>query len=649
MATQAAQFDLSTAFLDQPKTLAYGLVRGAGNKILQHELADKSRVAFFILGEGPWDSLLRLWINNKLVTLPSSSTVRFHPGLDGEIGFGMGAVSTGGDQHVDQFFTLVPGGLDPITFSRCAWLALKVAPDPAAPSADLTVLADYQAMQVRQFDASGNQTAFAWTQNWAWIICDFLIRKMILREGKVNQPLVTAELARFDWPAFSAAATYYDAVLAGGQKRFSDGGVVFLGTDTADRALEQLLLMCRSFLLEANGKFSLRVDKPRNWVFTFTSDNVLAKSVDIRKTNIQTAINQLTPAFRDLTIATGSSDDATRFAIASDPQVNHEAHQRATGTRGAGLSLMPNVRPLVLDLGNNTPERVHRILNAMVIRQLGDDVDANTAYIAPFTAEWTGYEDSLRVEPGDVVLLDRSLGEEVGTAPKRSNATRIQTSGGTATQKFVGTAVPVSAAGQVYEVQVTITNNGTAAFVVANNLPTPPAQIVYPGETRNVLLVGTGDGSAPVNIDIVAGSIGDAIDCVARDPLARRAGVDENLFLTNGLALDFTTGWAGYNGAVVTLTQGAQLGVEPFLCEAMEIEENPDGTRRFVALEYMPNAFPDGAPAQQALQAPIPGSGLGTASSSVDGSGNLLVPLSNTLDSTARRARSSGHSIYRII
>src|SRR6266568_3530774 len=73
--------------------------------------------------------------------------------------------------------------------------------------------ADYQAMQVRQFDSSGNQTAFAWTQNWAWIICDFLIRKFVLREGMVNQPLVTAELARFDWPSFVAAAAYYDTVL----------------------------------------------------------------------------------------------------------------------------------------------------------------------------------------------------------------------------------------------------------------------------------------------------------------------------------------------------------------------------------------------------------------------------------------------------
>ncbi len=517
MAPQAAQFDLSTAFLDQPKTIAYGLVRGAGNLILQQALADGTRVCFFMLGEGRWDSIVRLWINNKLITLPSSTTVHFHPGADGEIGNGLTANSTGGDQHVDQFFTLVPGGLSPITFSRYAWLALKVAPDPGAPSAQLTVLADYQAMQVRQFDGSGNQTAFAWTQNPAWWICDFLIRKFVLREGKINQPLVAAEAARFDWASFSAAATYYDAVLSLGQKRFSDGGVVYVNDpNTADRALEQMLLMCRSYTLERNGKLSLYADQPRASVFTFTSDNVAPLSSRIvpsanvassaggkltfkgRKSNLRAATNRLTGTFRDLNLASGSTDDATRFAITT-VTVNHEAHQRSVGARGPGLSVLPKVTELALDLGVNTPERVWRILKSMLVRQLGDDVDANTAYNAPFSADWTGYEDSLAVEGGDVVTIDKSISEEFG--------------------------------GKLFEV--------------------------------------------------------------------------------------------------------------------LQVEEVPDGTRNFTGFEYMPNAFPDVAPVQQALLAPIPGAGLTPAATSVDGSGNLLVSMDNTVDATTRFARTGVHSSYR--
>jgi len=52
MAPQAAQFDLSTSFLDIPKTLGYGLVRGAGNLILQQELPDKIARLFLHAGRG---------------------------------------------------------------------------------------------------------------------------------------------------------------------------------------------------------------------------------------------------------------------------------------------------------------------------------------------------------------------------------------------------------------------------------------------------------------------------------------------------------------------------------------------------------------------------------------------------------------------
>src|SRR5260370_5269040 len=206
MTTQTAQFDLSTAFLDMPKTIAYGLVRGAGNLVMQQELTDKTRVSFYMLGEGRWDSILRLWINNKLVTLPSSATVHYHGGDDGEIGNGLSPVSTGGDQHVDQFFTLIPGGLDPITFSRFAWLGLKTAPDPGAPSAQLTVLADYQAMQVRQFDSGGDQTALAGAPEPAWGSLGFLVSQLVARRGKHHHPLGAAQARALACGSFAAGA-----------------------------------------------------------------------------------------------------------------------------------------------------------------------------------------------------------------------------------------------------------------------------------------------------------------------------------------------------------------------------------------------------------------------------------------------------------
>jgi|GEM_PF-2506144 hypothetical protein len=412
MAASALSFDLTTAFLNQPAAIAYGLVRGAGNLVLQQQLADKATLAFYVLGEGPWDSLVRLWINKKAVSLPSSEA-HFHPGVDGEIGFGMGTSSTGGDQHVDAFWSSVPT-LSPLTYSRYAWLALKVPPDPGAPDAALDVLADYQAMKCRIFDASGNQTSFQWTQNPAWWICDRIIRKFILREAKASQPLTSAELARIDWQSFSDAAAYFDEPLGSGVPRFSDGGVVWIdGTLTEDRVIEQLLLMCRSYILERNGKICLYADKPRASIFTFSADNVAPGTFLAKKANLRSGKNQIQASWREVSRASGSVDDATRFALAGDV-FDHEAHQRAIGVRGPGLSLIPKALPLALDFGNNTAERVARLSLFQLARQLGDDVDANSGYNAPFEFEWTGFEDSLAVEPGDVVTLDKSLNEEFG-------------------------------------------------------------------------------------------------------------------------------------------------------------------------------------------------------------------------------------------
>lgn len=439
MATAAsASWDLSTSFLGLPATEAYGLVRGAGNLGMQQALSDGTRVSFYILGKGPWKGISELWINDALVGLPNVA-VHFHQGFEGEIGNGLSAVSTGPDQHVDSFFTSLPSALVPVTFSGYAWLALKTPPDPDAPSADLTVLGTYQARMVRLFDNLGNQTSFDWTQNWAYIIADYLIRKFVLREAKPNQPLVAAELARFDWQSFHDSAAYCDAVLGAGQARFSDGGVVYASdaSDTADSALEQMLLMCRGYLMQRNGKFTLYIDQPRSSVFTFNTDNVKPGTLKVyRDSSLRSATNQIIPSFRDLNFADGSTDDATKFAIATDPTLNHYAHQIAIGTRGPGLSVMPVVKPLNLDFGANTPERVWRIEKAMLVRQLGDDVPDQSDYQMPWSVSLTASEAAAAVETGDVCEIDSSLSEEYGGLLFEVQEVDDQTADGT--RNFIG-------------------------------------------------------------------------------------------------------------------------------------------------------------------------------------------------------------------
>ncbi len=195
----------ANAQLGIPLPLAYGYNRVRGDNVLLYEQANKNRVAFFILGEGVWDGIESLWINAKLVNTSDTTLVHFHPGINGVLGSGLAPSSNGGDQRVDNFFSLIPANYRPLTFSRKAYLAVNVPPDPAAPGATLDVVGDYRCMKVRIFDVNGNQTAFQFSTNGAWQILDLIIRKMIKPEWDPSVAsagggdLTTQEKARIDF------------------------------------------------------------------------------------------------------------------------------------------------------------------------------------------------------------------------------------------------------------------------------------------------------------------------------------------------------------------------------------------------------------------------------------------------------------------
>jgi AcrR family transcriptional regulator len=80
------------------------------------------------------------------------------------------------DQDVDSFWSLLPANFQPTTFSRKAYLMLNVPPDPAAPSATLTVMADYRGLRLRQFDGSGNQIGYGFSTNGAEQCLELILR-----------------------------------------------------------------------------------------------------------------------------------------------------------------------------------------------------------------------------------------------------------------------------------------------------------------------------------------------------------------------------------------------------------------------------------------------------------------------------------------
>lgn len=297
--SSAPQF---TAQLGGPLPLAYGPAWVRGKPVIPHIKTDKTRIVFYILGEGEWNALKELWINRVLVDPTDTTKVHFHPGRDGLLGNGLTPESTGGNNRVDAFWSELPAGLQPMTFSRKAYLAVKVPPDPGAPSEELDVIGEYETMKVRIFNASGTQTSYAYTTNYAWMILDMIIRTHIKREynitdGGVIDELTADEKARIDFASFKDAADYNDEVISG-HKRW-EGGVNYPQRVTETESLEQMLIVSRSYLIEYGGKIYLYSHKARAATFTLKAKHVKASSFSVDKKELGGARNLYQGHFND--------------------------------------------------------------------------------------------------------------------------------------------------------------------------------------------------------------------------------------------------------------------------------------------------------------------------------------------------------------
>jgi hypothetical protein len=443
--------------------VAYGPVRARGNNLINQQLADNSRVALYILGEGVWDGIDRLWINGKLANAADTTLVHFHNGFDGTLGAGLAPSSNGGDQLVDNFWSLLPANFQPLTFSRKAYLMVHAPADPQAPSNTLDVIGDYRTARVRIFDATGAQTAFQYSLNPAWQILDLVLRQMLQREWTAagaaagGGDLSAAQKARINFQSFKTCADICDTVLASGAKTF-EGGVAYPSMAGLPQALNQLAMLSQTYLLEQSGQITLLPDEARASTFVMTSAHITAGSFEASKSQLRGAQNRFIGTFNDLqaqknadidtvgnvglsrtanvvtvkvpagqvhgflandnvdivnptdasfagTITVATVIDARTFTGAQTGAnatsgggyvgttvsrfaqrtkvIDHEAHQLAVGQRGLALTPTYKRVPVSIDFGNNTMERVERILNFIKVRNLGADT---TPYIAPFTA-----------------------------------------------------------------------------------------------------------------------------------------------------------------------------------------------------------------------------------------------------------------------
>lgn len=295
--------DVANAQLGIDLPVIYGYVRGQGNEILNHPISGKNRIVIRILCEGEIDGIERLFINSNLVK--DMTIVHFHPGIDGVLGHGLTPDSNGGDQLVDNFWSQLPANFTPTTFSRKAYIMLNVPPDPAAPSATLTIMGDYRGCKVRQFDSSGNQTGYGFSTNGAEQCLDVILRTMLKPEwnpsaaAAAGGDLVAAEKARIDWPTFAAAVSWCNTLLASNQKRF-ESSIAFVQRTGVIDALKQLCLMSQLYITEANGRIFISADQPRASTFILKSDHIVAGTASFDKINLHGAPNRFIASYNDL-------------------------------------------------------------------------------------------------------------------------------------------------------------------------------------------------------------------------------------------------------------------------------------------------------------------------------------------------------------
>lgn len=292
-AKQTEKIELLTSALDRPIVLAYGRHIVGGNVIYQNENADGTVTLFIALGEGEWDSIERVWVNGLEINLADTTLVHFHPGLEGELGIENSPVTR--NQKVCSFF---PSDFaPPLTFSRTAYLALKLKREPTQPGPDFHVLGIYRTLRVRDFDHTGF-AGYTFSANPARLAMDILLRRFLLPHGTVNQVVPSAALARLDLPAWNDWKNFCDT--EGFQAHLA-----FVDSTDLLRALEWVLLQGRGYLLERNGKLAPFADQARSSRLTVGIDNLAANSLQLLRRNLRDSPNRFLFRFRHLDSGTG--------------------------------------------------------------------------------------------------------------------------------------------------------------------------------------------------------------------------------------------------------------------------------------------------------------------------------------------------------
>ncbi|MFQ5817982.1 MAG: hypothetical protein ACE5H2_08515 [Terriglobia bacterium] len=385
---QTEKTELLQAALGQPVPLAYGRHIVGGNVVFMHknapETSGETSTLFLALGEGEWDGPEVVWVNGVAIALTATSLFHFHPGTEGELD-GESDPATP-NQKICSFYP--PTFTPQLTFSRTAYAAFKLKPDPTAPGPAYDIRGVYRTMKVRQFDSAGNQLAYSYSANPAWCILDLLIRRAYAPHQLAGETLTAAVKARINFAAFKTAADECDFDIGGGTKRF-EAHVAFVDPTDLARALEQMLLLCRGYLIENAGKIALFIDQDRSSVASFTRDAIAAGSLQFAHKDLRSLANHYLLHFRALDSGGG---DAKKDFQPQLKQFTDEDHQDQVG----------RIITAKIDFGNQTPERTERLGEYLRRRTLNLTRHLRARLLS-------GAADAIDLLPGDIATFPDDL------------------------------------------------------------------------------------------------------------------------------------------------------------------------------------------------------------------------------------------------
>lgn len=351
--------------------LAYGRHVVAGHLILHKYDAGPppTSIVFVALGEGPWDSIEKLWYaGNELSLSPDGSTegYHFHPGTES-------ASLADPTQGQDSFY---PSGL---TYNRTAYVAVKLPEAFATEDRPDKLRGLFKCLKVKDYDANGVETdAGSYSVNPARVAADLIIERAGL------------PVTRIDWPSWARWKDYCDETISWDNgtttdniPRFECHSVFIQPVNLAD-ALTAVTSASAAYWQDDGEviRFVIAPDTERR--HHFTESNIVAGSLQVYPRDVREMPNKLIAKFRDL-------DD--EFLSETSVEARRDALIDRYGENDTGVRYFPNMNR----------SQAQRLLE----RQLRIETDN------PILVELKGQGDSMHLLPGDFVYVSHpALGWE---------------------------------------------------------------------------------------------------------------------------------------------------------------------------------------------------------------------------------------------